>query len=206
MVRFYLGRRDTGITAKSYELTTSVLLICRSSVLTMHRLCGVIIIFLFQSFSPVAAQEETNYAVHANIIYHFTKYIDWPADKKSGDFIIGIIGETPLYDKLKTSTAGKQVNTQKIIIRHFLASESSFNCHILFVCEEEDSRLKKIAAITASSPVLIVSENGGLSSRGWGINFIIDQERLKLEINKSGIEKRRLNIATELLKLGPAVN
>ena len=44
------------------------------------------------------AQQATDYAIHANIIYRFTKYIDWPDSKKSGDFIIGIIGESPLYD------------------------------------------------------------------------------------------------------------
>jgi len=47
-------------------------------------------IFLLLSFSATGtrAQQGTNYSVQANIIYHFTKYIDWPADRKSGDFIM----------------------------------------------------------------------------------------------------------------------
>jgi hypothetical protein len=34
------------------------------------------------------AQQNDNYAIDANIIYRFSKYINWPDDKKSGDFII----------------------------------------------------------------------------------------------------------------------
>lgn len=149
------------------------------------------------------AQQRTNYAVHANIIYHFTKYINWPADKKSGDFIIGVVGETPLYDELKASTAGKAVGAQKIVIREFSPSDTSFNSHILFVTAEESRRLKKIASVITST--LIVSESKGMAQKGSCINFAIVRERLKLEINKSNIEKRNLNIATELLKLGTVI-
>src|SRR5688572_27340536 len=105
--------------------------------------CGLLIIIFLQFSSQLSAQQETNYAVHANIIYHFTKYINWPANKKSGDFIIGITGESDLYDELKSSTAGKTVNGQKIVIRHFSPSSSSFNCHILFVTADESNRIKK---------------------------------------------------------------
>jgi hypothetical protein len=149
------------------------------------------------------AQQETNYAVHANIIYHFTKYIDWPADKKTGDFIIGVTGESALYDELKVSTAGKTVGQQRIVIREFSPSATTFNCHILFVTAEESRRIKKIAATTTST--LIVSESAGMAQKGACINFLIVREHLKLEINRTNIEKRDLRIATELLKLGTVI-
>jgi hypothetical protein len=167
--------------------------------------CNGLIAAISMAFMSLCAQaqQETNYAVHANIIYHFTKYINWPADKKSGDFIIGIIGETPLYDELKISTAGKTVGSQKIVIQEFSPSATYFNCHILFITTEESRRIKKIASVITST--LIVSESEGMALKGSCINFIIVREHLKLEINKSNIEKRNLNIATELLKLGTAV-
>lgn len=173
--------------------------------LSQSRFSWVILFLLLQSFAKAEAQE-TNYAVHANIIYHFTKYIDWPANKKTGDFVIGIIGETPLYEELNTSIAGKTAGGQKIVIRQYPSSASSFNCHILFISNEESNRLKKIILATADDPVLIVSEGAGLAEKGACINFKIVQERLKLEINKNSIEKRKLSIATELLQLGTVVN
>ena len=101
-------------------------------------------------FSKVYGQHETDYKVHANIIYRFTKYIDWPANKKSGDFIIGMIGDTPLYDDLKSLSADKKVGNQKIVVIKMSPSANSYNCHILFIGEEESSSLKRIAKASST--------------------------------------------------------
>src|SRR4051812_16053310 len=86
---------------------------------------------------PEVRAQGIDYAVHANIIYRCTKYIDWPDYKKSGDFVIGIVGDSPLYDELKNFTANKTVGTQKIVIKKMSSSTSSYDCHILFISEEE---------------------------------------------------------------------
>ena len=154
------------------------------------------------SLSRIKGQHETDYKVHANIIYRFTKYIDWPADKKSGDFIIGIVGDSPLYDELKSLSANKTVGAQKIVVVKMSPSASAYNCHMLFISEEESNSLKRIATLTAGAATLIVSESDGLARKGSCINFITVDERLKLEINKGNVEQRNLRIASELLELG----
>ena len=164
-------------------------------------------IFCFTSLlllrmSNVQAQPATDYAIHANIIYRFTKYIDWPDNKKSGDFIIGIVGDSPLYDELVRFTDNKTVGNQKIVIRKISSSANAYNCHILFIGEDESSSLKKIAARIEGNPVLLVSESPGLARKGSCINFVIVDERLRLEINKNSIEQRNMHIASELLQLG----
>ena len=169
------------------------------------KITGLVIIFLHLSISAIQAQQETGYAVHANIIYHFTKYIDWPANKKTGDFVIGIIGDTPLYSELKKNIVNKMVGDQKIVIKRFSSSASSFNCHILFISDDESSNMKKIVSRTAGSFTLLVSESEGLAQKGGCINFIIISDHLKLEINKNNIEQRGLSIASELLQLGKIV-
>ena len=148
------------------------------------------------------AQQNAGNALYANIIYRFTKYINWPDDKKSGDFVIGIIGDLSLYKEIKSFTANKTVGNQKIVIKRFLNSSSSYNCQILFISEEESRSLKKIADLTELTPILLLSESSGLAHKGSCINFIIVDEHLKLEINITNIEGRHLNIASELLSLG----
>ncbi|HZG00846.1 MAG TPA: YfiR family protein, partial [Chitinophagales bacterium] len=66
---------------------------------------------------PAKAQGPTDYSVHANIVYRFTKYIDWTPAKKTGDFVIGVVGESPLIDKLKQITSNKKVGEQKIVVK-----------------------------------------------------------------------------------------
>lgn len=173
-----------------------------------QRLCNTLAIFgLVVFMAPVChAQQEQDYAVQANIIYHFTKYINWPDEKKSGAFIIGVVGDSPLFEKLKVFIgSNKMAGGQRIEIRKYQPSDSYFDCHILFIGEDRSNSLKKIAGTTAVSPVLLVTESDGLARKGACINFRIVDERLKLEINKKNIEQHHLNIATELLNLGEVV-
>jgi hypothetical protein len=152
-----------------------------------------------------SAQSVTDYKVHANIIYRFTKYIEWPGNKQSGDFVIGIVGDSPLYEELSILTANKSVGNQKIVIKKLAASAASYSCQILFISQEESRDLKRIAPLTADQPVLLITEENGLAKKGSCINFIIVDDRLKLEINKNNVLSRNLNIASELLKLATII-
>src|SRR5688572_10003607 len=89
-------------------------------------ICLVSILMLL-TISPLQANQPSSYAIQANIIYHLTKYIDWPDNKKSGDFIIGVIGDTPLYDELKSFLIKKTVGNQKIIVKKIPPSASIIN-------------------------------------------------------------------------------
>ena len=157
---------------------------------------------LLMPYSETHAQHETDYKLQANIIYRFTKYIDWPANKKGGEFIIGVVGESPVFDELKSLSASKTVGSQKIVVVKMSSSAGSYNCHMLFISEEESGSLKRIAGLTAEAPVLIISESDGLARKGSCINFTTVDERLKLEINTGNVERRNLSIASELLELG----
>jgi len=167
--------------------------------------CSAIIFFLLSGAIGARAQQGAGNAVQANIIYHFTKYINWPDDKKSGDFVIGILGDTPLYDDLKGFMANKTAGGQKIVVRKFPSSATSFNCHILYISEDMSGSLKKIAANTMGEPMLLVTDEEGLARKGSCINFVLVDEHLRLEINKNNIEHRNLGIASELLQLGISV-
>lgn len=152
-----------------------------------------------------SGQSATDYKVHANIIYRFTKYIQWPENKQSGDFIIGVIGDSPLYEELGTLTANKSVGNQKIVIKKFSANAASYTCQMLFISQEESNDLKRIAFVTADQPVLLITEKNGLAKMGSCINFIIVDDRLKLEINKNNVLSRNLDIASDLLKLATII-
>lgn len=146
-----------------------------------------------------------DYAVHANIIYHFTKYVNWPENKRSESFVIGVVGETPLFDELKKNIANKTAGSRKIVIKKLSPSQQSYDAHILFLSDEESGSLKKITSRTEGAPILLVCESEGSASKGACINFNIVSDRLKLEINKNNIEQRQLSIATDLLRLGTIV-
>lgn len=166
------------------------------------QLCALL---MLSGFAINCSGQATDYKVHANIIYRFTKYIQWPENKQAGDFTIGIVGDSPLYEELGALTANKSVGDQRIVVKRLSASAASYSCQILFISQEESRNLKRIAVLTADQPVLLVTEENGLAKKGACINFIIVDDRLKLEINKNNVLSRNLNIASELLKLATIV-
>jgi hypothetical protein len=170
-----------------------------------HKARSLLILLMLLATSKVQAQQSISYALHANIIYRFTKYVEWPDYEKSGNFIIGIVGDTPLFNELEQFIENKTVGSKKIVIKKMSSSADSYNCQILFISEDKSKSLKKIAEITSATSTLIVSESSGLASKGSCINFVIVNDHLKLEINKNNILQHNLNIANELLSLGVLV-
>lgn len=165
-----------------------------------------LVLFFLLIFSIQAcAQDDVDYSIHANIIYHLTKYVDWPDAKKKGDFVIGIVGYTPLYSELKEAVAGKKAGDQNIIVKKYSSSTTVFDCHILFISDDARNQIKKIVDNTSDKAILLVSESKGLALKGSCINFSIVNEKLKMEINKNNIQQRKLNVAMELLQLGVQV-
>lgn len=135
-------------------------------------------------------------------MYHFTKYVDWPEAKKSGDFVIGVVGNSDIYKELETIAATKKAGTQTIVIKKISSPSEAASCHIAFISASQSGSLDQYLQSTASKPVLIVTEKNGLAKKGAGINFIIADEKLKFEINKSSVESNSLKVSGDLLKLG----
>lgn len=166
---------------------------------------ATLVLLIFLLYPLFEAWTQGNYAIQANIIYRFTKYINWPDEKMAGDFVIGIVGDTPLFDELTHFTINKAAGGRPIAVKKFSPSAPNYNCQILFISDEESGSIKRIATNTSGMPMLLVSESEGVARKGSCINFVIADDHLKLEINKTAIENRTLDIATELLSLGSIV-
>ncbi len=152
--------------------------------------------------------QEVNYKAYSIYIYNFIKYIEWPqSSKTSGNFSIGIIGDSPIYGELLLLAASKNAHGQTIIIKKFAKVEEADYCEILYISSSKSSSLKTALEKTNKLPTLVVGEREGLAKKGAGINFVtIDEDILKFEVNKKAIEAHSLKIPKILLALGLLVN
>ena len=48
---------------------------------------------------------------------------------------------------------------------------------------------------------LIITDKAGLASKGAGINFIVQENKQKIELNRSNIERYKLKVASSLVEL-----
>jgi hypothetical protein len=162
-------------------------------------------IFWLVAVGTTSAQE-IDAKVTSIFLYNFTKYIKWPVATESGDFIIGIVGESPVEAELqKLTTKVKVGGTRNIVLRKVPGDNAAAmqGCHILYVAKKVNKNLKDISAALGTAPVLLVTEGMGLANKGSVISLYIDEEsdKLKVELSKKALEKSQLRASSDLLAL-----
>jgi hypothetical protein len=165
---------------------------------------GLVILIGSVLFGSYFANSQ-DYKFHSLFIYNFTKYVEWPESKKSGDFVIGVLGKSDITESLKQMAESKTVGDQKISVNVINDLSAVNKCHILFLPQNESNKLDDVMAQAALGSVLVVTERPGLAKRGSAINFIIENGRWRFELNLAAFEKTNLKVAGELVKLGKVI-
>lgn len=151
---------------------------------------------------PVQDPNSSLSKVKASFIYNFTKYIDWPDKYKEGNFVIGILGTSSFYNDLTTLLSTKTVGSQTFEIKSFTNAESlSGTVHILFVPAENSSLLPDVIKKLKGKSTLIITEKPGLAKMGSMINFVVENNKQRFELNKVNIQKYGLTVSTNLMAL-----
>jgi hypothetical protein len=163
-----------------------------------------LIFFSVVSFFPKMFSQTSITDAQAIFIYNFTRLIEWPAEVKTGDFIIGIYGSGDLFDQLKTYTNGKVVGTQPIKVVKFNYVTEITKCHILFVTFSKTKDMPTIAGVVSSNKTLIIAEKKGALNEGAAINFVIVEDKLKFEVKVSNATKNGLKVHSNLENMATA--
>lgn len=148
---------------------------------------------------------DTNSKIKAVFIYNFTKYIEWPSTYKKGSFKVAVVGETPLYNELSKMAQTKKVAGQSFEVKKYKSVTEIEKCHIVYLPKEKTESLPKLLSKVKQYSTLIVTEQTGLIDKGAGINFVIQNNKQKFELNKRNVEKQKLKVSSNLEALAFSV-
>ena len=178
----------------------------------MKRLASIFIILIFpivSAFSPAVSEQkyDTTAKIKAVYIYNFTKYIEWPEEYKSGEFTIGILGKyEALFNELTKLSKQYKMSDQSFAIKNIDSPSKLNDPHILFIPDDSTDQLSEALEVLKGTSTLVITETAGLANKGAGINFIVQGNRQKFELNKSNVESRDLKVASTLEQLAVLVN
>lgn len=142
-----------------------------------------------------------NYQLHSVYIYSFIRYIQWPPESDNGDFVIGVMGETPVSQYLEKMAEAKKAGNRNILVKKLSATSNLTGLDILFVPQDYDQSLGAVLEQLGAGHTLLITEKEGSGARGSNINFIITNDKLGFELNKAAMERANLKVSTELTKL-----
>lgn len=155
------------------------------------------ILFLFSNFINAQVQ----YDVYAGFMLHFGKFVQWPAEQSSGDFVIGVVGDQAIKSKLEGLASTKNINGRKIVIRKVAGVGDLEGCHVLFVSKGEATKITTYYSSTKTHKILLVSEGDGNLSKGSVFNFIEKDGKIRFEYSQSEAEAHGLKVSADLVKL-----
>lgn len=180
---------------------------------------------------PIAAQareqsaQSREYQVKVAFLYNFIKFVDWPKEKigdSNEPIIIGVIGESP-FGKAFEPIKNKKVKGKRIVIKQFRSFEelkkssgkdkaelarkieALRKCHLLFICSSEKKNLKEIINSVRDHNVLTVGDMEGFLESGGIINFLMEEKKVRFEINVAAAGQAGLKIRSKLLRLAKRV-
>ena len=161
---------------------------------------GIVLLWLI----PNVYSQEAKFK--ALFMYNFTKYIEWPASKQQGNFVIGVFGPSPIISELEIIAQKKKVGTQTIVVKQVDNPADGKNCHILFVPEGKSSKIEELAANCSGNGVVIIGDKAGLAKTVAGLNYITVDGKQSFEVSKGNLEKQGVKVNSVLLSLGVVVD
>jgi len=142
-----------------------------------------------------------DYKFTALFVMNFAKYVDWPAEVASGDFVITVVGNDPIIDELKTIAEKTTIGAQKLVIRKAESVDQIEPSRIVYISPGKSAQLSNALAKFASG-VLVVTNGKGLAEQGAAINLVEIDGKQRYEINTDGFKKSGLGAKPVLFKLG----
>lgn len=171
----------------------------------------LIIACLLAGAATAAAQSPRapEYEVKAAFLYNFAKFVEWPSpafSASSAHLRICVLGHDPFGDALIRIVEGKSISGHSIVIREAQSLAEARACHILFISRSDPDTLQQALAHLRDLPVLTVGENSEFLSLGGMINFVLEEDRVRFEINLEAAERHHLKISSKLLSVARVVN
>ena len=144
----------------------------------------------------------------AAFLYNFTKFVEWPANSSDGTtepLVIGIAGRGPYAAELEEVVRNRTINGRKLVVKTVDTPEAARGIHVLFLPTSEDARLAEWLGAFRGACTLTVGESWAFAQAGGMINFVLEGDKVRFEVNEAAAERAGLRISSQLLKLAKTV-
>jgi hypothetical protein len=146
------------------------------------------------------------YQVKAAFLLNFTKFIEWPAagfPAPNSPFEVCVLGDDPFKGALDRIVEGEAVGAHKLLVRRVERQRLS-GCRILFVGKSE----KNVAGVLDALGIgtLTVGETESFLEDGGIIRFLIENRRVRFDVNQTEAKRAGLNVSSKLLQVARKVD
>jgi len=155
-----------------------------------------------------AAQSASEYQVKAAFLFNFAKFVEWPTEAfptADAPLQICVLGQDPFGRDFEQVIEDKAVNGHRLEVAHPDGVPQARACQILFIGSSEKQRVRDILQGLTGVSVLTVGDTPGFAKMGGVINFVLDENRVRFEINLKAAERAHLKLSARLLTVAKLI-
>jgi hypothetical protein len=153
--------------------------------------------------TQMRAQQVGEYELKAAFLFNFLQFVEWPAGAYAAadsPIVLGVLGDDPFGEPLDQLVEGAAVNGRPIVVRRYERSEEIDVCHLLFVNLRNAGRLKAVLGSLNGRSILTVGDAGDFLEQGGMIQFVMQDNRIRLRINLDAATAAHLTLSSKLLR------
>lgn len=160
---------------------------------------------------PAVAQDikdAPEYEIKAAFLYNFATFVEWPDKAFAGPaapFKVGVLGKSPFGKAIDDIFEDRTAHGRPLAVERSDDPEELSDCQIVFFSFAERGRLASLLKATRGKPVLLVGEADGLAARGAAVNFFIENDLVRFEINPDAARRAGVTLRANLLRVGKIV-
>jgi len=175
----------------------------------IRRLCGRLAILIALSLGAGPAWTAAlpgEYRIKAAYLLNFARYVEWPAARLpiGSPLRLCVLGRDPFGGAL-IGLEGRQVNGHEMRLHQIEGVDQAGGCHLVFIADSEARRFGLLLRGLAGKGVLSVSDADGFAEAGGSIGLVVEDGRVRFDINQATLQRDGLKASSQLLRLGRRV-
>jgi hypothetical protein len=159
---------------------------------------------------PAAADDtpvSIEYQVKAAFLLNFTRFVEWPdgAIEDTAPFAVCTLVRNPFDRVLEETLRGESWNGHAFELRTANDAAEAARCHLLFVPRAEAARFVGLVDRLAGTAVLTIGESPEFLDRAGIVNFVLEKNRVRFDIDAAAADRAGLRVSSRLLRLAQTV-
>jgi hypothetical protein len=147
--------------------------------------------------------------VKAAFGFNFLKFVEWPPEAFTGPaepLVVAIVGGGGTADATERFLADKQVGGRPVVVRRVSWDAPLSGVHAAYVSETDRKKLARVLESAAAAGALSIGEGAEFASRGGVIALLIEERRVRFDIDMAAADASGLRISSKLLALTRVVH
>lgn len=171
---------------------------------------GLLLFFLVFFLQNDTYGQSREYTLKSVYIEKFTRFTNWPPgcgmENKEEPFSIHVLGNQAFSEMLKNIFSFQKIYQKPVEVKLLDKWKKMGECHILYISGDYEEELSQLLESIKDRPMLTISDTEGFAEKGVIINFYIERNKLRFEVNETALHESPLEMNFFLLDMAKIVD